>query len=161
MSPVFNLEPPEGRFYKHFLQAPCGWYSGTPQPLYYDMIDSAVDHPRLNRFEVTINSRISDATLNLLGKYDVPSDEPAEVIRICQDKNVAICIDDSTGCIESHVTDIYDEQLPSFSVTSVTPLFYRPVRNPGFSNVSFCPVVGRIVCCEPDEWLDGIVILDF
>ncbi|KAF8802291.1 hypothetical protein BYT27DRAFT_7173508 [Phlegmacium glaucopus] len=166
MAPAFELKYPDGQVYHHFLQAPCDWYSGSPQPLYYDLIenqDRDDDPLKISRFEVVINSQTSGATLNLLRTFEITWDDGtqfSEVTRICQDQNVTICIDDDhTGFIGSHVSDIYDhQQLPLL----VTPLFFHPLRNLGtLNNVSFCPVAGRVVCCETDDWLSGITILDY
>ena len=77
-----------------------------------------------------------------------------EVTRICQDKNVTVCMDDQ-GFLGSCVSDIYD-QLPSFEIPLCDPCLGSR------GDVTLCPVAGRLVFYEVEEFpVPAIVILDF
>jgi len=157
--PAFELKYPDGQVYDESFQAPCDWYSGTSQPLYYDLTQTLlVNALKISRFEVTINSNISSADLNVRNTFEVPMEDDHhpyfEATRICQDKNVAVCIDDN-GFLGSRVSDIHD-QLPSFEI----PLCHPCLESP--ANATLCPVAGRLVFCEVEEFpVTAIVILDF
>ena len=160
MSPAFELGYPEGQFYDVSFQAPCDWYSGTSQPLYYDLTTPPADPLKISRFEVTINSNISSVDLNLRNTFEVPiriedDHHPSfEATRICQDKNVAVFID-GTGFLGGRVSYIYD-QLPSFEI----PLCHPCLESP--AHATLCPVAGRLVFYEAEELpVPAIVILDF
>jgi len=131
---------------------PCDWYSGTAQPLLYDLIhppDNDNIFSELSRFEVVLDG-FGHAELLSLATMKVPNDPLLEPYRFSQ----GTWWYDGTH-IQAHISS--SKGLP-IAETVGDILLFAVDLDWSINISSFCPSSGRLVCLDNEQ---AVHVVDF
>jgi len=140
----------------HDCAGPCDWYSGTKQPLLYDLIhprpDDEYTPSQLTRFEVTLDTS-GHADLLALETLDIPDETLFEPHRFSQGTLTTWWYDG--GHIRGQITS--SKEFPMAETVADVCLF--EVDMDVYLNLSsFCPSSGRLVFLDFEQ---DVHIVDF
>ena len=139
----------------HDCAGPCDWYSGTAQPLLYDLIhppDSDYIFPQLSRFEVVLDG-FGHAQLFDLATLEMPNAPVFEPYRFSQGALTTWWYNGTH--IQAHISSA--KGLPLAGTVRDILLFAVDVDMWG--NISsFCPSSGRLVCLDHKQ---DVYVVDF
>lgn len=147
--PIFDVHD------MHDCAGPCDWYSGTAQPLLYDLIhppDSDYIFPQLSRFEVVLDG-FGHAQLFDLATLEMPNAPVFEPYRFSQGALTTWWYNGTH--IQAHISSA--KGLPLAGTVRDILLFAVDVDMWG--NISsFCPSSGRLVCLDHKQ---DVYVVDF
>lgn len=141
--PIFDVDD------VHDCTGPCDWYSGTAQPLLYDLIHPQDSVPQLSRFEVVFDE-FGHAELLSLATLEMPNDPIFEPYRFSQG-TLTTWWHDGTH-IRAYISS--SKGLPM----AKTVLLFEVDVDWDINISSFCPSSGRLVCLDHEQ---TIHVIDF
>ncbi|KIM37049.1 hypothetical protein M413DRAFT_448764 [Hebeloma cylindrosporum] len=139
----------------HDCAGPCDWYSGTAQPLLYDLIipqDDDIGSAKLTRFEVILDGS-GNAELRSLATLGITDDMIYEPYRISQGTLTAWWHDGAH--IRGRVSSTRGTPM-AHTVEDI--ILFNAVMDISFNSSSFCPSSGRLVCLDHEG---NVQVIDF
>jgi hypothetical protein len=139
----------------HDCVGPCDWYSGTAQPLLYDLIhppDNDYIFSELNRFEVVFDGS-GHAELLSLATMEMLNDPVLEPYIFSQGTLTTWWYDGTH--IQAHMSS--SKGLP-ITETVGDILMFAPDFDRSITISSFCPSSGRLVCLDNEQ---TVHVVDF
>jgi hypothetical protein len=139
----------------HDFAGPCNWYSGTAQPLLYDLIhppDNDYIFSELSRFEVVFDG-FGHAELLSLATMEMPNDPAFEPYRFSQGTLTTWWCDGTH--IQAHISSSKGHPIAE---TVGDILLFAVDLDWSINISSFCPSSGRLVCLDNEQ---TVHVVDF